>query len=205
MYQNKPITLLNNFCKIYLIGSMEATARDDSGIGWRQKLTPDLNKRGIYCFDPTREEIAKVGKDTKRFLKTVKKYQSEIEQESFREKFLDSMDKIWLGVDKLIKNPETKEVEMYHIFGDLDYVTNSQFLVWYYENGDKPGGTYLELACAYFHKIPVYLVSEVEPEIFNTSIYWCQQSTGNRQGRHFKGFEDLLTFLDEKYKLEVKK
>jgi hypothetical protein len=201
----KNVSLLNCKYKDYQVGSMENTAKNDEGIGWRRTLTPELESRGIFSFDPTREEIKKVGKNTKKFLKAVKKYQSEIEQETFREKFLDSMDRIWLGVDKLIKNPETKEIEMYHIFGDFDYVTNSDFLIWHYEEGDKPGGTYLELACAYFHKIPVYLVSLVEPEVFNTSIYWCQQSTGNREGKHFKDFSTLLQFLDTKYNLTVKK
>ena len=72
MYKNKPITIINNTYRTYLVGSMEAPAKDDGGKGWRQVLTPELNKRGIFCFDPTREEVSKVGMTTKKFIKVVK-------------------------------------------------------------------------------------------------------------------------------------
>ena len=119
MPTSNPITISDNIYRTYLVGSMESPAKADGGKGWRQTLTPELNKRGIYCFDPTREEISKVGMTTKKFIKTVKQYQ----KDEATEKFLDEMDKIWLGVNKVI------DKQNIHVFGDVSYVENSNFLI----------------------------------------------------------------------------
>lgn len=190
----KPVTLLNCLYKCYQVGSMEAPAKNDGGKGWRKTLTPELNKRGIYCFDPTAEEISKVGMSTKKFIKVVKQYQ----KDEATENFLDAMDKIWRGVNKIV---DGKNV---HVFGDVSYVENSNFLIWNLDAGDKPGGTIIELTIAWYRNIPVYLISKVPPEEINTSIYYFVLSSGNRQGRHFESQQELISFLDEKYNLQTK-
>lgn len=191
---SKPVSLLNCLYKCYQVGSMEAPAKNDGGKGWRQVLTPELLKRGIYSFDPTREEISKVGMSTKKFIKVVKKFQ----KDEATENFLDAMDKIWCGVNKVIDGQNI------HVFGDVSYVENSDFLIWNLDAGDKPGGTIIELTIAWYRNIPVYLISKVPPEEINTSIYYFILSSGHRQGKHFESQEELLSFLDDKYKLTVK-
>lgn len=188
----RPVTLLNSLYKCYQIGSMEKPAKNDGGKGWRQVLTPELSKRGIFSFDPTREEISKTGMSTKKFIKVVKKFQ----KDEATEKFLDSMDKIWKGVNKTIDGQNV------HVFGDISYVENSNFLIWNLDAGDKPGGTIIELTISWYRNIPVYLISKLPPEEINTSIYYFVLSSGNRQGRHFETQEELLEFIDEKYSLK---
>lgn len=195
MDSSKEISVENNLYRTYLVGSMEAPAKNDGGKGWRQQLTPELNARGIFTFDPTREEVSKVGMSTKKFIKVVKKYQ----KDEATEKFLDAMDKIWLGVNKEIGRQSV------HVFGDVSYVENSDFLIWNLDAGDKPGGTIIELTIAWYRNIPVYLISKVPPEEINTSIYYFVLSSGHRNGRHFESQEDLLAHLDEKYHLKVAK
>lgn len=195
MYNPKKEVSIEN-CKLrcYAIGSMESPAKNDGGKGWRDILIPKLNKRGIFTFDPTREEIAKVGMTTKKFIKVVKEYQ----KDEARDKFISSMDKIWLGVNKTIGK------ETVHVLGDVSYVENSNFLVWNWDEGDKPGGSVIEATIAWYRNIPIYLISTIEPENFNTSIYYFILSSGNRKGRHFQTQEDFLRFLDREYKLKVK-
>ena len=195
MDNSKAISVSNNTYRTYLVGSMESPAKADGGKGWRQVLTPELVSRGIYSFDPTREEVSKVNMSTKKFIKVVKKYQ----KDEATEKFLDAMDKIWLGVNKTIDNQSV------HVFGDISYVENSDFLIWNLDAGDKPGGTIIELTIAWYRNIPVYLISKVPPEEINTSIYYFVLSSGHRQGRHFETQEDLLAHLDETYQLKVSK
>lgn len=188
------ITITNCDYKTYLIGSMESPSKNDDGKGWRTVLTPELNKRRIYCFDPTREEVQKVGMSTKKFIKKVKQYQ----KDEARDKFLQEMDKIWLGVNKVIDNQNV------HVLGDIGYVENSDFLIWNLDAGDKPGGTIIELTIAWYRNIPVYLVSKLNPEEINTSIYYFVLSSGNNSGRHFDNQSELLEFLDEKYQPKAK-
>jgi hypothetical protein len=191
-YDNKkPVTLLNCRYKCYQVGSMEAPAKNDGGKGWRQVLTPELIKRGIFSFDPTREEVSKVGMTTKKFIKVVKQYQ----KDEATENFLDAMDKIWKGVNKIVDGQNV------HVFGDISYVENSNFLIWNLDAGDKCGGTIIEMTIAWYRNIPVYLISKLPPEEINTSIYYFILSSGNRQGKHFENQQELLSFLDEKYKL----
>jgi hypothetical protein len=156
------ITIENNLYKCYEIGSMENPAKNDGGVGWRQKLTPELNARGIYCFDPTREEIAKVGMPTEDFMEKLTGWQK---SGNWRY-FVEAMRKIWKGVSYTKINEETKETQAIHIFGDVSYVENSDFLIWNLDEGDKPGGTLIELAIAWYRGIPVYLMTQI-PKIKN--------------------------------------
>jgi len=195
---NKPITIDNKVLVTYMIGSMESTADNDGGTGWRQYLTPMLSSRGIYAFDPTREEIAKVGLPTEEFLAKL----SELVEDADYSEFLVQMGKIWKG------NTYTKETdgkyEMVHCMGDVNYVEYSNFLIWHHKDGDKPGGTIAELVIAWTRGIPVYLVTEMPITKLNKSILFFLLDSGHRQGRVFKSFKGLLQFLDRKYNLTVK-
>jgi len=196
---NKPITIDNKVLVTYMIGSMESTADNDGGTGWRKYLTPLLSSRGIYAFDPTREEIAKVGLPTEEFLAKL----NELVEDADYSEFLVQMRKIWKG--NTITKVENGKYEMVHIMGDVNYVEYSNFLVWHHKEGDKPGGTIAELIIAWSRGIPVYLVTEMPITKLNKSLLFFLLDSGHSQGRVFKTFKGLLQFLDKKYKLEVRK
>lgn len=199
---DEPITIDNCLYKCYEIGSMEAPAKNDGGVGWRQKLTPNLNARGIYAFDPTREEIAKVGMPTEEFMVKLAGWQ----KSGHWTHFCDAMRKIWRGYSHMkMLDASTNELEMIHRMGDVDYVEHSDFLIWNLDEGDKPGGTIIELAIAWYRGIPVYLITHIPKIQINKSILYFVLDSGNRQGEIFNTQSELLAFLDEKYKLTVKK
>lgn len=196
----KPITIDNCLFNIYLIGSMENPAKLDGGVGWRQQLTPELIARGIYSFDPTREEIAKVGMPTEEFMEKLTGWQ----KSGNWKQFVDSMQKIWRGHSYVHVDDVTKSAQAIHIFGDVDYVERSKFLIWNLDEGDKPGGTIIELAIAWYRGIPVYLITQVPKTHINKSILYFILDSGNGQGAIFKNQNQLLEFLDEKYQLKKK-
>jgi hypothetical protein len=192
----KPITVENNTKIVYLIGSMEAPAENDGGVGWRQYLTPRLNWRGVYCFDPTFEEKSKIGMPTPEFM--VKLNQLVLD-ENWSE-FILQMRKVWKG-RTYMQQLKGREV-MLHILGDIQYVEASNFLVWHHKDGDKPGGTLAELIIAWMRGIPVYLITQMPIEKMNKSILYFLLDSGHEQGRVFKNFDDFLTFIDKKYSLK---
>jgi len=197
---SKPVTIDNALFNVYAIGSMENPAKNDGGVGWRQILTPELTKRGIYTFDPTREEIAKVGMPTEEFMDKLTSWQKSGNWKLFTE----SMRKIWRGHSYVHIDNETKIAQAIHIFGDVDYVERSKFLVWNLDEGDRPGGTLIELAIAWYRGIPVYLITQVPKTKINKSILYFILDSGNGQGAIFRNQNQFLEFIDEKYNLKVK-
>ena len=200
MEWTNPVTIINNTFKAYLIGSMESPAKQDGGVGWRQKLTPELNARGIYCFDPTREEIKKVGMPTAEFHEKLTGWQLSGNWELFT----DSMRKVWRGNSVVVTDPDTKEVQIVHVMGDVDYVEHSDFLIWHHEEGDKPGGTIAELVIAWYRGIPVYLITKMPKHQMNKSLLYFLLDSGHGEGRIFKDEEECMAYLDGKYKLRKK-
>jgi hypothetical protein len=198
MNKNKPISIINCTYKTYLVGSMEDTANSDGGVGWRNHLTPDLNSRGIYAFDPTKEESKKTGMSTEKLIKTMN---NALEKGDF-EYFRNLMKKVWKGVDKFIVDSKTKESIQVKILGDIGYVENSEFLIWHHRDGDKPGGTIAELVIAWSKGIPVYLVTEVEPRKMNKSLLYFLFDSGNGEGKIFKNFKEMFKFIDVRYNLK---
>lgn len=201
MFNNDlPITIENNLLRTYMVGSMENPAKLDGGIGWRQKLTPDLNARGIYAFDPTRMEMDKVQMPSEEFLDKLTGWQLSGNWHLF----LENMRKIWTGCSYLMKD-ENGNVNQVTKIGDVGYVENSNFLICNYEEGDKLGGTIAEITIAWYRGIPVYLVTDAPKSKINKSILFFILDSGNEQGRIFPNQSQLLDFLDNKYKLKVKK
>lgn len=198
---DKEITIVNNLYKCYMIGSMENPAKDDGGVGWRQTLTPELNARGIYAFDPTREEVKKVGMPTGELMEKLTGWQLSGNYSLFTE----FMRKIWRGTSYIQENSETKEPEFVRVMGDVDYVEHSNFLIWNHTEGDKPGGTIAELVIAWYRGIPVYLITDMPKSKMNKSLLYFLLDSGHGQGRIFPNQSQLLDFLDKKYKLKKKK
>jgi len=193
------VSIENCLFKVYAIGSMEAPGKKDGGAGWRKRLTPELNDRGIYCFDPTREEIAKVGMPTEEFMEKLEGWQ----KSGHWNHFVEAMRKIWCGVSYTKEDKETKQLQSIHVFGDVSYVENSHFLIWNLDEGDKPGGTLIELAIAWYRAIPVYMITQMPKININKSILYFILDSGNGQGGIFPNQKQLLEFLDKKYKFDI--
>jgi hypothetical protein len=196
---SQQVSIVNHAFICYEIGSMEAPTDNDGGVGWRQVLTPQLNARGIYCFDPTREELAKIGMPTPEFMEKL----TELQLCNNWVEFVNQMNKVWKGNTYTEQLPDGS-YKLMRILGDIDYVQSSNFLIWHHKDGDKPGGTIAELLIAWMRGIPVYLVTEMPIVKMNKSLLYFLLDSGHGQGRIFKNFEELLKFLDEKYQLEAK-
>ena len=188
------------FCS-YLIGSMECCADKDGGRGWREELTPDLKARKIYVFDPTREEIEKVGMPSEELMQKLTGWQLSGNWENF----VCYMRLIWKGKSQLVDNPDGTGKRLIHIFGDVDYVERSKFLIWRLKEGDKPGGTILELAIAWYRGIPVYMITDVPKSRINKSLLYALLDSGHGEGKVFPNKNSLLEYIDVKYQLKAGK
>jgi len=197
MNSKEPTTIVNCLYKTYLIGSMESPGKDDAGVGWRQLLTPHLNDRGIYVFDPTKEEAQKVGCTATEIGERLTGWQLSGNWDLF----METMSKIWKGVTKIEEDPQTKEPRVIHIMGDIDYVENSDFLIWYLHDGDKLGGTIAELVMAWTKGIPCYLMTSVPKSKINKSLLFFLFDSGHGKGRIFRNDGELLSYLDGEYNL----
>lgn len=186
--------------KTYLIGSMEDTAKHDDGIGWRDHITPMLDKRNIYAFNPCVSECQKIGMSTKDLMIKLLEWQKAGEWSKFKQ----YMSKIWHGVSTEIIDPKTGEAAPAELMGDIAYVRNSDFLIWNHTEGDKPGGTIAELVIAWTHGIPVYLVTDMDICKMNKSLLFFLLDSGHDEGRFFKDFRGLFQYLDKHYNLKVK-
>lgn len=193
------ITINNNILRTYLIGSIEHTGKGDSGKGWRDELTPKLNSRGIYCFDPVSLESKKIGMPQEDFLQKL----VNVRKNGRMEFFMENMEKIWKGVDLIEK--ENERVVSKRVLGDLGYVLNSDCLIFNLHEEDKPGGSIIEMAYGHQAGIPTYLITEVPLYKLNSSILYFILDSGHGQGGVFKSQKDLLEFLEEKYELKERK
>jgi len=194
---NESVDIVNNRYKTYLIGSMEDPAKNDSGEGWREQITPPLNARGIYCFDPTKEECEKVGMSTKELLEKLHGWQISGNWDLFRK----YMDRIWKGHTYIDEDSRSKEPRVIHIMGDVDYVEHSDFLIFNLNDGDKLGGTIAELTIAWYRGIPVYMVTNVPKNKINKSILYFVLDSGKGDGEIFKNQTELLRFIDKRYNI----
>src|SRR3989304_6093158 len=187
--------IINNYIKIYLIGAMEKTQENDNGRGWRDRLSPELekrndaNKNSIYVFDPTLMESERTGYNVKEFHEKLEDWIASGQKDKVRE----HMDMIWRGKTTLIQS-ETGKADLHHILGDIDYVRNSDFLICLLNENDKPCGTYGEALMAYERKIPIYLIQTMALSKYNKSFLgWVLGSNG----AIFPNQKQLLEFLDE--------
>jgi len=193
--KEQPVNIVNNQYKAYLIGAMESPAKKDAGEGWRKLITPHLLSRGIYCFDPTKEEMKKVGMPTVELIKKLKGWQ----QGGHWDKFLNAMGKIWRGKTTMTEDETSGEPQVNHIMGDVDYVERSDFLIFHMSEGDVLGGSIAELTIAWYRGIPVYLVTDVPKHKINKSILYFILDSGHGNGTIVRNQSELLRFLDQKY------
>jgi len=195
--------IINNWIKTYLIGPMEEVAEGDGGRNWRKELREELAKRvdengnSVYIFDPTIEEQNKIGMESEIFHKKVKGWLAS----GHNDKVAEYGGLIWKGKTYLEKTDEGK-AKLIHIMGDIDYVVNSNFLIARMNKGDAPCGTFGEACVALEHNIPIYVIQTMARTDYKGSFVQFVCASG---GGFFNSQSELLTFLDEKYKLKVKK
>lgn len=195
--------IINDWLKCYLIGPMEKTLANDGGRTWRQRITDYLNLRidsvgnPVYVFDPTKEETNKIGIEPGIFHKKVQGWLAS----GHNDKIAENGKLIWKG-KTFIEKGEQGQARLIHIMGDCDYVVNSNFLIARMEPGDEPCGTYSEAGIAIEHNIPIYVIQTMPRTEYKGSFVQMVYGTG---GAFFNTEAELLNFLDEKYKLKIKK
>lgn len=115
---------------VYLCGSI--AAESDDGVGWRETITPTLNKYGLKILDPTRkttEGVEEIGED----------------KDNFR---------------RIARNEDWKELT--RIFApvarwDLRSVDKSDFIILNYDPRVPTVGTWHEVVIANIQKKPVLM------------------------------------------------
>ena len=168
----------------YLAGSIESDI-ENGGTLWRAKLTPRLNELGIKVLDPCVLEEIKVNCGSKEMREKLTGWKSA----GWWDKFMDAMDKIWIGD---VNAP-----------GDFECVRQSTFIIMYLSLKIPTSGTKYEMIEALKSKIPIYCVTpDVKLEINNSDLWCIMKSCGvkNPDECIFPTFNKLLEFLKENYK-----
>jgi hypothetical protein len=116
---------------VYLCGSIHAS--HDDGIGWRDVITPKLQKMGIQVLNPCKKTTSgiqdEIGEDKKFFKKMV-----------MEEKWVEIKEKFW----PIIRN-------------DLRMVDKSDFIIFNYDTAVRTVGCIHELVIATFEKKVILL------------------------------------------------
>ena len=150
----------------YLSGAMEYSP--DQGIGWRQEVSFPLKERlGHEVFNPN-EEINQILSDE--------------EELHFREWKENDEEKFKTLMNRIIDR------DLRHLTEKSDYV-----ICKWDEYAVKGGGTHGEITVAYYHKIPVFLLSEMPRNRISSWILGCSENI-------FFDVESLLLELEIRYK-----
>lgn len=164
--------------KAYLCGSIQSS--DDCGTIWRDKLTPKLEEMGITVLDPCKSECNKTYGTT---IAQSREQTRKLKRSGNWEKFDEHMREI--------------------IRDDLKQVNDSNFLIVYWNQDYRHGGTVHEIAHAWSLHIPVYLVNydalTGDKEMNDWVLCIVRQN-----GQVFSNFGQLVDFIQEKYKSELK-
>lgn len=194
--------IINDYIKCYLIGAMSKTKAKDGGVGWREPLQQELelrvdkNNNPVYVFNPCNAEQNKVGLNPLEYHKKVNGWIDT----GHNDKVAQGSDLIW-GGKKYIVLDENKNPFLKVIPGDDFYVENSKFLILRIEPGDAPCGTYYEAGYARKLHKPIYVLQTMKRTDYPESLVgWVFSSDGG----FFPNQNQLLEFLDKKYKLKRK-
>jgi len=151
--------------KAYLAGAIEHAP--DKGKAWRADLAEFLKiEFGHESYNPHIEEP---------------KILTPEERKQFRVLKTENLLEFQKIVRKLIRN------DIKSILTEIDYV----ICLWN-EHAEKGGGTYGELTFAFYHGIPVYMVTPMELANISGWILGCTTE-------FFKNFDELKEFLRKKY------
>ncbi len=152
---------------VYLAGAIENAP--DYGCAWRNDITKFvLNQLKHEVFNPCLEENHVLTPEEFRNFRTWK---------------TNDIIRFRQTVQKIIKT----DLEM--LIHKVDYI-----ICFWDEYVSKGGGTQGELTMAFWHQVPVYLVSTVPLENLSSWIIGCTTEV-------FSNFEVLERFLKEMYKI----
>jgi len=152
--------------KAYLAGAIEHAP--DHGNAWREEMTAFLtNEFGHHSYNPLIEEP---------------KILTPKESAQFRALKTQNLPEFRKIVRKLIRN------DIKSILTEIDYI----ICLWD-EYAERGGGTYGELTFAFYHQIPVYMVTPLELANISGWILGCATE-------YFESFEELKGFLREKFR-----
>lgn len=155
----------NRIMTAYLSGAMEYSP--DQGRGWRQEVSLLLKERlGHEVFNPN-EEINQILSDE--------------EELHFREWKENDEEKFKTIMNRIIDR------DLRHLTEKSDYV-----ICKWDEYAVKGGGTHGEITVAYYHKIPVFLLSEMPRNRISSWILGCSENI-------FFDVESLLLELEIRY------
>ena len=153
--------------KAYLAGAIEHSP--DKGKAWRADIAEFLQQEfGHDVYNPHIE---------------VPKILTPEERQQFRQLKTDDLPEFQKIVRKLIRN------DIKSILTEIDYV----ICLWD-EYAEKGGGTYGELTFAFYHGIPVYMVTSTKLLEISGWILGCTTE-------YFKNFDELKTFLQDKFRI----
>lgn len=159
----------------YLCGAIQCL--EDSGSQWRDKITPKLDVLGIIVQNPCKSETnQQFGTSISDTREQIKKFKRTGDFEAF--------DK---HMQEVIKD-------------DLVQVQKSHFLIVYWSNAYKHGGTIHEMVHAWQNHIPIYMVCYDSITEMNDWVL----SLVRQNGLIFDNFGKLMTYLKFTYKKEIK-
>ena len=151
---------------VYLCGPLHSCK--NSGVGWRQEITPKLLSYGVKVEDPTKKTangVAEIGAD------------KEVFQQLIREKkFLEAKKRFW---------PLCR--------ADLRCVDKSDFLILNYDASIGSIGTWNEITVAVGQKKPILMkYDETQLDKFNIWVL-----TFIKDGCMFSTWDEMWLYLDK--------
>jgi len=149
----------------YLAGAMEHAP--DLGAAWRKEISEFLiSELGHRVFNPCVEQINVLTPDERRFFRTWK---------------ANNLNRFRATVRKVIQK------DLNTLLHEVDYI----ICLWdeFVTNG---GGTQGEITMAYFHNIPIYMVSAIPAASISSWILGCTTEL-------FNDFEGLKKFLRKEF------
>ncbi|MGH9425949.1 MAG: hypothetical protein ACRD2L_06575 [Terriglobia bacterium] len=162
----------------YLCGSIQDVK--DGGVYWRDKVTPKLQAMGITVLDPCKSECNEAfGTTIKESREQIRKFKRAGNFEAFDE-----------HMARVIRD-------------DLRQVNECNFMIVYWNQDYRHGGTTHEIVEAWQKHIPIYCVNydalTGDKEMNDWILALIRQN-----GQMFENFGQLTDFIETRYKAEIK-
>lgn len=162
----------------YLCGSIQSA--QDGGASWRDKITPKLEALGVTVLNPCKSECNK----------------------EFGATILESRDQI----RRFKRSGNWEEFDRHMatvVQDDLRQVNESNFLIVYWNQDYRHGGTIHEIVEAWQKHIPVYCVN-YDPLTGDKEMNDWVLALIRQNGQMFENFGKLIDYIDSHYKNQIK-